>query len=661
MRRSLSSLVAIVVALCSPGRAGTLHLLPAPRQVAAASCRAPGLPRTIASGFDQGAREELTERWRALGVPVPRVSAGDPDIVAILVAGMRPDQYRLDVRGARARIEAGGPAGAFYAAMTLAQLPQRDGARWALPCVIVSDWPALPWRILSDDVSRGPLPTMRYFKERIRTIAAFKMNGYSPYMENVFVSPTDPLPAPLDGITPAQLRELDAYARRFHVALIPQQQTFAHMHGTLEVEEYAPAAELPHGFLLSPAAAQARDYLARIVTEELAAVPNPPFFHIGSDETATLGEGSTAAYVRQIGKSRAYAGHVAAMDALIAPSGARTMLWDDGIENDPAIAALLPRPASRAPVIVNWHYGPQADYRPFVDLIARSGFDQMIAPGANNWNEIFPDVATAIPNEDLFVSQGKGAKGAIGLFQTVWHDDGETLYEATWYPVLYAAASAWEAGRVPQSRFDVDFPPAFFGADDPAYASDVALLGDAVKRLHAAAYDNTDALFWADPFDAAAGARMNNVDLRAVRLDAETVERHLYDARPPLHQNAAFVMYLAARRLDALARKFQIAREVRDMYAQAQATAGVKDGPAIRDLFWSRYWMWELRDSYESLAPLYERAWRYESRDGHLASNLERYHAAAQRAIALADAFYRATYDGYVRSGTLPAFDDVVK
>ena len=44
-----------------------------------------------------------------------------------------------------------------------------------------------------------------------------------------------------------------------------------------------------------------------------------------------------------------------------------------------------------------------------------------------------------------------------------------------------------------------------------------------------------------------------------------------------------------------------------------------------------------------------------------MASNLERYHLAAQRAIALADAIYRATYDGYVRSGTLPAFDGVVK
>ena len=156
------------------------------------------------------------------------------------------------------------------------------------------------------------------------------------------------------------------------------------------------------------------------------------------------------------------------------------------------------------------------------------------------------------------------------------------------------------------------------------------------------------------------GARMAEVDLRRVRLDAESVENDLYAARPPLHGNAARVMFLAARRYDALARKFQIASEVRAMYADAVAHANDGSGTTLRDLFWSRYWLWELRDAYEELAPLYADAWRYESREGHLASNLERYHLAAQRAIRLADAIYRATYDGYVRSKTLPPFDTVI-
>jgi len=57
-------------------------------------------------------------------------------------------------------------------------------------------------------------------------------------------------------------------------------------------------------------------------------------------------------------------------------------------------------------------------------------------------------------------------------------------------------------------------------------------------------------------------------------------------ANPPLHANAAFVMFLAARRYDVLARKFQIAAEVRAMYADALAHASTDSETTLRDLYW---------------------------------------------------------------------------
>jgi hexosaminidase len=635
----------------------TLHLVPSPSRIETVSCNAGKIevPRTVAAGFDAGARAELDERWRALGIGSLQTVAGHPEIVTAHDGSLPAQSYRLTTGAGRAEIASSDGAGAFYGVMTLAQLPARVNGAWTMPCVRIEDRPVLPWRILSDDVSRGPLPTMRYFEERIRTIAAFKMNGYSPYMEHVFVSPTDPLPAPLDGITPDQLRELTRYAARFHVALIPEQQSFAHMHNTLRLERYAAAAELPHGFLLAPNVPLSSEYLSRIITQELAAVGRPPFFHIGSDETATLGLGQTQAYVARRGRSQAYADHIVAMNELIAPSGARIMLWDDGIENDPGIMKLIPKSA----VIVNWHYGDEATFMPYIQTIAKGGFEQMVAPGARNWNEIFPNVTAAIENERLFINQGKAAH-VLGLFQTVWHDDGETLYEATWYPVIYAAAASWQNGDVSPEQFAGDFPSAFFGIGDPRYARDVAQLAAVLQTLEPAdaPYGQTDALFWADPFDAAAAKQLAAADLRQVRLSAEDVEQNLYFDVPPLHANAAVVMFLAARRYDALARKFQMAGELRAMYEDAQRQASDHDR-AERDLYWCKYWMWELRDAYEDIAPLYRRAWLYESREGHLASNLERYHLAAQKAIERADAFYRVT-ENYAHGAALPPFDTVV-
>ncbi|HYL28070.1 MAG TPA: beta-N-acetylhexosaminidase, partial [Candidatus Nitrosotalea sp.] len=576
--------------------ATSLHLVPRPNRIEMLQCGAPvAVPRTVTRAFDAAARAEIDERWRGLGIGPLRATPNGAAIAVRADRSLPPQAYRLTVAPGHVTIESADAAGAFYGAMTLAQLPVRANGAWTMPCVRIEDRPALQWRILSDDVSRGPLPTMRYFEERIRTIAAFKMNGYSPYMEHVFVSPTDPLPAPLDGITPAQLHDLTRYAARFNVALIPEQQSFAHMHNTLRVEKYASAAELPHAFLLAPNVPLSTEYLARVVSQELAAVGRPPFFHIGSDETATLGLGQTAGYVAQRGRSQAYADHIVAMNRLIAPSGARIMLWDDGIENDPGIMKLIPRDA----VIVNWHYGDEETFAPYIRTIAGGGFEQMVAPGASNWNEIYPNVSVALANEARFVGEGKTAR-VLGLFQTVWHDDGETLYEATWYPVIYAAAAAWQTDNADPAAFAADFPSAFFGVADSSYSDDISSLAWVLRNLEPpdAAYGQTDALFWADPFDPVAEGQAAKSDLRAVRLHAESVQENLYYKRPPLHANAAAVMFLAARRYDALARKFQIASEVRAMYSDAVASAASDSDRAERDLRWCRYWMWELRDAY---------------------------------------------------------------
>jgi hypothetical protein len=622
--------------------AAALHLLPAPERAAALSCTAPfafSRPLRVGSSFDPAAIEEIGERWKALGLPALQRSA-DPDI-RVVHASLPPQAYRLDVRGTQIEIAAGDPAGAFYAAMTLAQLPQRGSRGWTLPCASISDAPAMRLRVLSDDVSRGPLPTMRYFKERIRTIAAFKMNGYSPYMEHVFVAPDDPLPAPLDGITPAQLKELAAYAARFHVTFIPEQQTFAHMHNTLKYERYARAAEKPHAFLLSPASPLSIPYIARVIRAELVAVPHPAFFHIGSDETSTLGTGQSKALVQQRGLAQVYAQHIRDMNAIVEPSGARVMLWDDGIEKDPSIMPLLPKNA----VIVNWHYGDEKTFMPYIRLIQRGGFDQLVAPGDSNWNQIYPDIDAAIKNERTFIGEGKQAH-VLGLFQTVWHDDGESLFEATWYPVLYAASDAWQTGDLDPSQFAAAFPHAFFGTEDDGYARDIARLADVQARIGGSYSFNSDYLMWADPFDPLAAAHMKSVDVHAVRLEAEAAEQHLLQHSPPLHANAARVMFLAARKYDFIGRKFQIAGEVRDYYAQQRVT-------------WSKYWFWDMRDAYEELEPLYAAAWRYEDRESHLASNLERYHLNAQRAIERAGRMADAALQ-YSQSKTLPSLESIL-
>jgi len=714
-------LAAALVGAAAPNAGGPgsadLHLIPRPQALQVDSrCSAPAPEAVLASlprSDGEAGPQLVRERWHALGIVAARRTVRTTPPAATFAqrhgvanGGASAEAYELAVDARGVLLAARSADGIFDAYATLAQLPLRIGSRWALPCVRIADAPALRWRILSDDVSRGPLPTMRYFKERIRTIASFKYNGYSPYMEHVFVDPAHPLPAPLDGITPAELRELARYARHYHVAFIPEQQTFAHMHETLKLERYAALAELPHGYLLSPASAESEAYARDLISDELAAVPHPPFFHVGSDEPSDLGRGRATALVAGGGDGPVYAKHVAdTANFIIARGGGRPMIWDDALSKHPELFGSLPKSL----VFINWHYGSDATYQPYIDRIARGGFEQMVAPGALNWNEIYPDLDAALGNIDRFVTEGKRAH-VLGLFQTVWHDDGETLFEATWYPVVYAAASAWETGAVDRARYARDFPAVFFGSDDARYANDIAALARCRTLLHGHnAREYGDYLFWADPFEAdlalpatlvpaglaspapattrrevavpdatrapaapraspvtSASAAQGDADLAvmvAIRLTAEEAMTHLrLAAPPPLHPNAAAVLALAARRYDVLGRDAQVAREARAYYDDARANAdGKHDGFVYRGLFVAKYLFWEQRDAMLGLEPLVRRAWEYENRAGHEASVLERYHLAAQRAIERADRISDTVYRDYVAKKTLPAFDEALK
>jgi hypothetical protein len=657
-RRCVALLLAFVLHPSDARAAAFPALVPQPHVLDWKACADGGFPLDRPLRFpraiDAGGFALVRERWRALGIPAPVRGARADVRVRASAGGDRPAWaagYSLDVERAAIGIAAPDGEARFDALATLAQLPVRRGARWRLPCVEIRDAPALRWRIVSDDISRGPFPTMRYFKERIRTLAGLKINGWSPYMEQIVADPRYPYVATPNALSIVQLHELARYARGYHVTLIPEQQTLAHMHGSLEYERLAGLAELPHGYLMSPGDPATYAYLEPLLRAEAAAVGPVPFFHLGADEPIDLGRGRTPR------TAQAFAAHVARLGAVVAATGARPMIWDDAIQQDPSILGLLPNDT----VIVAFHYGAEASFGKYIATIARAGFAAMVGPGANNWNEVYPDLDTAYANEAQFTADGRAAH-VLGMFETVWHDDGESLYEATWAPVAFAAASAWQQRPVDRSTWHAQFARAFFGSDEPGFAHDLDALAAVRTMLRTKPQsDPSDYLFWSDPFDARVHARLAGVDIAALRTRAENALAHLASARPPLHAAAADVMRLAALRYDVLGRRWQIGAEARDDYADALAHAPAHaDGPVYRGLNLAKYLCWELRDEMTELQPLYARAWRYESTPPGLANVALRFTAAAARAQADADRLNAAEREDYLRAGTLPTFESVL-
>jgi hexosaminidase len=658
--RVLRLAFALALILLASRPAGAVPaLIPRPLHVVATAC-GNGLqmrrPLRFPAGIDAGGYAIVRERWQALGLPVPSISARSAahDVDVVMDRSLGAEGYRLSAGRAGIRIAAGDGEAEFDALATLAQLPERDAHGWHVACTSIDDRPALRWRIVSDDISRGPFPTMTYFKTRIRTLAGLKINGYSPYMESVFDDPAHPYVAFPERLTAAELHELAGYARTFHVALIPEQQTFAHMHETLKWETLAPLAELPHGYLMAESDPQTYAYLQPLLRAELAAAEPTPFFHLGADEPLDLGRGRTPR------SPQVFAAHVNRVAAMVSSGATRPMIWDDAIQSDPSILDLI----SKRTVIVTFHYGAEPSFAKYIATVDRAGFDQLVSPGANNWNEIYDDLDTAYANEAQFLADAKAARSphVLGMFETVWHDDGETLYEATWAPLAFAAASAWQVAAVDRATWHRTFAQVFFGGDAAGFAADL----DDLAAIRAAMVmkpetDPPDYLFWSDPFDPRIQARMQTLDLAGMRLRAERILTHLAHAHPSLNAPAAAVMRLAALRYDTLARRYQIGKEARDYYDDARAHAATHDnGIVYRSLNVAKYLCWELRDEMTALAPLYAAAWNYESRPAGRDRVMVRYTAAAERAVAQADRLYAAAREDYLRGGTLPSFDDAL-
>jgi hypothetical protein len=661
--RSFLVAVFLLLATASVGSAAPA-LVPAPSELQSVPCRGSislARPLQFPRTTDLGGFELLAERWRALGIPAPVLVAGEKsrDVVLhrLTISRTEPtDRYRVETSGGRITISATTAhtnEGHFDALMTLAQLPERHGSGWVLPCVRIDDAPSMRWRIVSDDVSRGPFPTIGYAKERIRGLASLKINGWSPYMEQVFFDARHPFVAWPNGFTAAQLHELAVYARRFHVTLIPEQQTFAHMHESLKWEQLAPLAELPHGYLLAESDPATYTYLEPLVKGVVAATRPVPFVHIGADEPIDLGRGRTPR------TPHVFADHVKRVAAFIAGSGARPMIWDDAIQQDRSILDLLPKDV----VVVTFHYGVEKTYKPYIDTVANAGFDQMIAPGAANWNEIYPDLATSYANVARFAGEAKRARGMLGMFMTVWHDDGETLFEATWPSVAYAAATAWQREPVDDATWHRTFARAFFGSDDPRYAADLDALQAIRPLIRTTPSDPPDYLFWRDPFDPRVQARAQTMDLVGVRNRAETVMASLWpdDAEPPLHGKAAAAMMLGAMRYDQLARRLQIGKEVRDYYDDARAHAGKPNVSQVyRSLGIAKYLCWEMRDALTHIEHVYVEAWRRESTAFGLDHMSAHYRVAEDDAQRCADRIDGVMREDYLRHDIVPPWDQVM-
>jgi hexosaminidase len=564
---------------------------------------------------------------------------------------LNEEGYVLSVSADEVVVAGKTAAGTFYGLQTLKQLVRGDAPEAFLPGVQIIDWPQMRWRGLSDDISRGPVPTVEYIKRQLRTLAAYKMNMHSFYMEHTFASRSHPLIAPANGsLTPEEIKELAAYARRYHIELVPEQQTFGHLHKALKFEKYTELAETPYGDVLSPQQEGSYKLVADWYKELDELFPGK-FFHIGADETFELGEGQSREQVKARGVGAVYFEHLRRVREILQPYNRRLMFWGDIALNHPEQIGLIPKDL----IVMNWAYGARENFTARIKPFKDAGLEQFVCPGVSNWNQVFPNLDTAVRNITGFVRDGQQAN-VLGMMNTNWDDDGETLFEMNWYGVVLGAAASWQEGELDVARFERNFDWAFFRHDGDGFVRSLRTLGGVNATL---GINTSNPVFWQEPFTSAfqERARASKEKTREMRLAVEGVEETLEREGARARRNRQMIasMRFAAQRLDHLGRRMQVVEAFSRDYWQAYLNLGDRrQVNRLRRYHGAIYN--NLREMAEELATLkasYREQWLAENRPSWLDSVLARYDQAIATWLGRSKALEEAMRE-YNESSTLP-------
>jgi hypothetical protein len=555
-------------------------------------------------------------------------------------------------------------AGLFYGAQTVKQLIRGSGKDTVLLVPTIRDWPAMAHRGLSDDWSRGPLPNMDFLKREIRTLAAYKYNIFSPYFEHTFAYDSSPVAAiPGGAMTPDEARELVAYAAQYHITIIPEQESFGHLHHLLKFEQFSSLGETPHGSVLAPGDAATLPLISSWFSE-LAKVFPGPYAHIGADETFELGLGRTRDRVKQQGLGAVYLDFLTQIHTALEPNHKRLIFWGDVAVNSPELVGTLPKDMIAAP----WDYDPKPDFKPIILPFTKAGLETWVSPGVNNWSRMYPNNNWALANIRAFVRDGQQL-GATGMLNTVWNDDGEGIFDQNWFGVLFGAAAGWQPGESSEETFTASYGLAFH--HDPT--GKISQAQREMMAAHAAfkkagLEDGQDVYFWVDPFSPAgqmvAGKlRPIESDLRlhaerAITLVAEARAAAKLQNRKLENEEALDALELGARRIDFVGFKFQAADDSAAMYSQARALAADKSrwdeaGELLRTIGEDNGRLKDMRDGYTLLRGLYQQAWLRDNRPYWLENNLAHYDAASQLWLGRSDHWELVLYQWY-ETHTLP-------
>jgi hexosaminidase len=663
LRRVLLAFVAVAAVATQLRAADDPRLIPKPREVTAGDLAAMAKSVSITGATNDDDRftaKDLSDVLKERGVHISVGAEGAFKIALLRLDSptgrrvlddnkttfsdeMKAEGYVLLATKDGAAIVASSSAGMFYGAQTLKQLIRTDGGATRIQAAVIRDWPAMRYRGFHDDLSRGPVPTLEFQKKEMRTLAAYKVNVYSPYYEHTLAYDANPLISPPGGgMSHEDVRALVAYAKHYHIDIVPEQEAFGHLHHVLKYDLYSPIGEADHGHVLAPGDPASLPLIKSWFAEIDSLFPSK-FVHLGADETFELGLGRTKERVQKDGLGQVYIDFLKQIESVLRSPGKRFLFWGDIAQGSPDLVKSLPKDM----LAVGWGYGsnPRAEtlLRPFIN----AGIETWVAPGVNGWNRVYPNNDVTLKNIQAMARDGQRL-GSTGLLNTSWADDGEAILNQQWYGILFGAAASWQAGESSIEDFQRSYGLQFHGdATGKVDAAQVKLAAAHALLTKGGLGDGSNYLYWVDPFstEGQVSAQKMRVVSRDFRVLAESAMVLIAQARRAAdgklrEMDALESIEMGARRLDFIGMKFELSDEISKLYTHAYDTVQVGGSPThdlgeIASNINSR--TADLRDGYVLGRELFEKSWLAQNKPYWMYNVLNRYDLAAQTWIQRSD------------------------
>lgn len=382
-------------------------------------------------------------------------SDSDATLKFIKDNNLEEEAYRIVVEENGIKVFYRTEKGAFYATVTLKQIVLQAGGK--IRCLELFDEPDLKIRGFMMDISRDKVPTIDTIKHIIDLMCEVKMNHLELYVEGFsFGYPSFKNYLKENNyISAEEYQEIEDYALKHMIDLVPNQNGFGHMAKWLEQDEFKDLAEVPEGIFLwgrqrkastlNPLDPKSLELVKQLYADMLP-ISKSKYFNMNFDEPFELGKGKSKEVVEKEGLGNVYIDFALKAYEEIKKYNKTPMIWGDVLMHHPELLHRLPEDI----LFIDWGYDANYPFNKHLKQLSDLKIKFLAAPATTSWcsflgrtNDWWENIQNACVYTHMY--------GGEGVIVTDWGDFGHLQFLPISYaPLIFCGLMTW---RVKEGTF----------------------------------------------------------------------------------------------------------------------------------------------------------------------------------------------------------------